>query len=1268
MSFRLRRAEARDSPAILRLIHSTPGDEGEKTLHKRFGNHVDIADIIFARNLLANIRSDGSPFSLVATDASNSEEENIVGFFALGNSPPDYIDDEGALAGGSGSAGATGRLADWTTWMQRSYDIGDDLKVYNTKFLRFLVVHPTHATGFLQEVLACALTQLPHIRNVAYFLPKSTILFAPLNTNRADTGAAPASNTPQSASTTHSKVRRYFADVPMVSPDQPFRLLVCRRKHVLPIMRVRPARVEDADDLAPMFREQNLIGESQKPDFYLAALLEDQSDNMKTLVAEANGEVIGFMSINKEIQQAALIETFHLDAFDNLVKEPRKKEKRVVVDVRDPTPPPPPTPPVNPDEERLDVNDESPEHGRLSIASAGPSTRPSSGGSAALSGESVPSIHEQAPDVDISATPATSPPRLFSIAPAYATQAHELVKAAFATFEERDFCVVTTDAAVPESPLVKSFVAVPARRGMSDKFSVLDTPAVAVARAVEEDLEAVDCFVDELQGQDDLRAAFKAATQNQLGTVPRCFTVRTIPPPPGAGGEVIPGQVVGVVVTRGINNPVERKQWTDQFDIAQYTSSAFALVLAVLINPLFANHSRWVLEEVMRQTGVHALIHAVPHDLESDGPVLATDAATRAVAQREFVPIRPRREIVFPNNMRDGQEVPGPLPCSLRILTAPLLYERKTVVNTRIVVVGASDCGLGFLEKLAYNPRLTFTNLTLISTDGLASTYRETGPLMQLGLQDHVRIVRGTVEEVDRMAKRCQLEDGSVINYDYVLLTPGMQFNCTSMGVGAAGTHGVYPLNPGEEEAALGVACARGPTEAGLVMWGGTASVLIVFSNPYTHAACYGRDLQAFSGVNILLSKGIEGKRITLVVPPPRLPATCFDNNVIDRKVREVMRALGVTVLDGYVLDRIENEFGAVTGVVLHHRAQNKRKSIRPVCAVIYADDRSVAPGTFRVINDSCLVFDGRLVVDKFFCTPDPSVFAAGTVTKYSSRYQTTWEHGLSDSREVGAKFASMFLSRFDPTSPDSPSTNEEKEEDTNTDPRENGNPPPLRFKDAKKTVAVLPGDLQYFHFDRPRLLSHTLEFRAAQPDYGRDLVLDSLEATSEEGSGGARGSYFRIHVAPMGHIESITYLGRRRIPLGNILCLYGMHEKYVNNVVARFDEGIIEDFVTFFAQDWALPLYFDRFGEFTKDIDEELHALRDKEEPEPTDADGNGGGGTIAEVLDTLAEQLDTGVQMSEEEQRSVYKAFDCATGRKVLDGKVFEYLLECEVYRSFP
>lgn len=51
---------------------------------------------------------------------------------------------------------------------------------------------------------------------------------------------------------------------------------------------------------------------------------------------------------------------------------------------------------------------------------------------------------------------------------------------------------------------------------------------------------------------------------------------------------------------------------------------------------------------------------------------------------------------------------------------------------------------------------------------------------------------------------------------------------------------------------------------------------------------------------------------------------------------------------------------------------------------LLCGDTPNVDPDVFRAVNNSGLVYDGRLVVDPMFRTSDPAILAGGTLTKYS--------------------------------------------------------------------------------------------------------------------------------------------------------------------------------------------------------------------------------------------------------------------------------------------
>lgn len=78
---------------------------------------------------------------------------------------------------------------------------------------------------------------------------------------------------------------------------------------------------------------------------------------------------------------------------------------------------------------------------------------------------------------------------------------------------------------------------------------------------------------------------------------------------------------------------------------------------------------------------------------------------------------------------------------------------------------------------------------------------------------------------------------------------------------------------------------------------------------------------------------------------------------------------------------------------------------------------KTVDYDAFRVINDAGLVYDSGLVIDTAFHTNDPSIWAAGPLTKFARRHHAgKWTHANFSSKEVGAQLAAALLPFFDPT------------------------------------------------------------------------------------------------------------------------------------------------------------------------------------------------------------------------------------------------------------
>ncbi len=57
----------------------------------------------------------------------------------------------------------------------------------------------------------------------------------------------------------------------------------------------------------------------------------------------------------------------------------------------------------------------------------------------------------------------------------------------------------------------------------------------------------------------------------------------------------------------------------------------------------------------------------------------------------------------------------------------------------------------------------------------------------------------------------------------------------------------------------------------------------------------------------------------------------------------------------------------------------------------------------FTAINQSSLVFDGRLVIDEHNRTNDLLIYAGGPLTKFKrGYYRDDWTHACFNSKEVG--------------------------------------------------------------------------------------------------------------------------------------------------------------------------------------------------------------------------------------------------------------------------
>lgn len=83
------------------------------------------------------------------------------------------------------------------------------------------------------------------------------------------------------------------------------------------------------------------------------------------------------------------------------------------------------------------------------------------------------------------------------------------------------------------------------------------------------------------------------------------------------------------------------------------------------------------------------------------------------------------------------------------------------------------------------------------------------------------------------------------------------------------------------------------------------------------------------------------------------------------------------------------------------------------------------------------------------------------------------------------------------------------------------------------------------------------------------------------------------LHINQYGRVDEIVALSRHPLKeTDNYLCLYNIHEKYLNNLLQRFQNNLIPDFYKLFRQSWACAIFHDRFADFMEEIKEQLAML----------------------------------------------------------------------------
>ncbi|NXI25005.1 CFA61 protein, partial [Sterrhoptilus dennistouni] len=1055
--------------------------------------------------------------------------------------------------------------AEWEPFLHENYT-NNKCTPLNTLFVHLIVAKEEYAAGCSQEIVRRAFILLPELQFILLFIPPEERL-------ELDMG----------------NVFERMMPVPGSPMERGFTLLVCPRHQCHPQLYVRQARMEDYDDLMLIWTPQSETLKETYGEYLLVDLIECEGEENQAAVCEVGGTAVGFMSLCSHVNVSLLQECFDLGPFHGLCKPHPEDILKV-----------PRKPSIQGDKDESNQTSQKPEP----VSSQNLEHVPGADAAAVQTG-AVTVSQTELPVGDVSNTgskgsaaplletdeegnlrPVYRGPsnvfciRLLCIDEKYETRSLDFLHYAFNVFPDRDLCVILVPHHVPEFPLIRSFVrAVPSctsrlgrelyvfhRMGLLTSFNV--------RKAATSDLQGVKMLVETLSLNESIwndSKIFTEARRDPDGMPVEAFVAEVL------------DQIVGVSVIRDeMDIEYIRSHYNieDFIHFNHHQQEEHGHLCHFVLNPVFHHYTKYFLKEILRLGHKSSLYYPIYPDYV-EGKFQHPCAHSLTSALHYMAPVRPRRQIVYPLqelgiNAPSEQVSKDQLKYSLNHTNRKLVLESKVCINTRIVVVGASDVGISFLETLVFWPCLKFNNLTLISIHGLpgkdpqSSKYRRflinshcfnDEDYAQMSLSSWVNVVVGKMTGINRSAKYVVVSKEKKVPYDYLVLCMGQSYQALApTGADISEVMSQWPqrymekvpsnhftLNDTQDclEAARWL-------EDNLISSGGNVIV-------------YGNTIDIYTTVETLLSLGIDGSRIHLVQSPLSSASPCLTNATLERTVGEALSEAGVAVhLDSVLAQWGQGDHGCITWAVF----TTATNFLHLQCSAFFNfANRTLDYETFKAINDACLVFDGRVVIDAKFHTNDASIRAAGPLTKFSRRYfRDELTHSNFNSKEIGFELAVSMLSLFDPTPQPS------------FEPPEGSDRLIPVYRHCKVQGGVLPGGYNYLQISKPGI-PMPLDVEHDSCNHGMEIV------TGEAG----HGNYFRMHFSRYNMVDSITCFSKDPFPVSNYICLYGQHERLLNDLYYRWRAGQLTDLYSYFREPWSMAIYHNRFIDLQKELRQTL-------------------------------------------------------------------------------
>jgi hypothetical protein len=594
-------------------------------------------------------------------------------------------------------------------------------------------------------------------------------------------------------------------------------------------------------------------------------------------------------------------------------------------------------------------------------------------------------------------------------------------------------------------------------------------------------------------------------------------------------------------------------------------------------------------------------------------------------------------------------------------LSKKMLVESRIANNNRIVIIGASDTGISFIESLLSIRYLEFSYIYLVAPGGLLYHHIEKEidnmkvsinnyqlkELKKLLLEKRIKIINAIVKDIKPKQKYIQFMDDTILNYDYLILTLGLQDHLwkdlsavchksieekfeiirdnfekdtkdkekpenTNMKEYEAILNAFKTIKEEMKKQILEMVFSIDDPKIYEEFAITNQKLVSLRKNPHYKILLYGRNLNLLCFIQGLLRRNVPPSKIKVVIPSIKFDMTTSQKQKDERKRREKGKDNeydnNLEFINGNSMEnckdvekfiiKVMREKGIeiyenynFSGVKLKREefTENIKQELQDL---VIESFKFVEDGKEGEVFISC-----NLIVTGGMLDVDPTVFdfIHNNGLVYNGRAIINNQFLTADNFIFAAGKLCEFSQCYSYI---------EKYKQLRL---ECYNSQEVGYTLAKYFLQTIDSQLNVdaSAFDDKKLPSFYLPLPLGcylPDDYifykaksaketnpyisGKELNRQPLiYNTLEKG-----GCYLSFSFNIFGIIDSVVYLGKKQIDYRALVSLVGLHETYLDKLLNRFEGELISDIPEFLSENWALALYHDKFSQLVINLKAILH------------------------------------------------------------------------------